>query len=465
MLMAGAGRSDITPPVGIAHAGWGAQTHQVSQGNDMPLYVTALALSNGETRTAIVDIDIAILTVDQDTDIRAQISDRTGIPPQNLRLSYSHTHSAPVTFSDWLTEGMDLVEQWVSELPGKCVDAVVEAVAAQVQAVPLFGRGECDININRRPADDRGELFTGRNWDGFVDHSVEVVGLDTPEGEPIATLVNYACHPTIMGHPNSWVTPDFPGPMRWVVEQTVGGTCLFLQGASGNQGPVNGFTGDLAVYRKAGATLGAEASRVRLTSDPYQREEKLVEILPSGADLGIYEDVPIEEPDDTLAVSWVEFGLPCKDVLPLDEAQRAYDQQASELEGIRASGASGDDIQAAVSLVMRANIALNVSKNNARHRVGDTITINAQAIRIGGAVLVSMPVEPFAELGAQIKERSVSENTVFSGFSNGHYAYLPTDMAHEDGGYEVRVTPFAAGAEGIAVDACLEAIEQVWAAE
>ena len=57
MLKAGAGRSDITPPVGIAHAGWGAQTHQVSEGNDMPLYVTALALSNADLQVAIVDID------------------------------------------------------------------------------------------------------------------------------------------------------------------------------------------------------------------------------------------------------------------------------------------------------------------------------------------------------------------------------------------------------------------------
>ena len=91
MLKAGAGRSDITPPVGIAHAGWGAQTHQVSEGNDMPLYVTALALSNADLQVAIVDIDIAILTIAQDAEMRDLITQRTGIPGDNIRISYSHT--------------------------------------------------------------------------------------------------------------------------------------------------------------------------------------------------------------------------------------------------------------------------------------------------------------------------------------------------------------------------------------
>ena len=461
MLKAGAGRSDITPPVGIAHAGWGAQTHQVSEGNDMPLYVTVLALSNADLQVAIVDIDIAILTIAQDAEMRDLITQRTGIPGDNIRISYSHTHSAPATFSDWLTEGMELVEQWLRDLPGAATDAVAQAIEAQVPAVPSFGVGKCDININRRPADDAGNLFTGRNWQGFVDRSVEVVGLDDMDGDPVATLVNYACHPTIMGHLNKWVTPDFPGPMRRVVEQTVGGTCLFLQGASGNQGPVDGFTGDLRVYRRAGAVLGAEASRVRLRMDPYERKERLVEILVSGADLGIYEDVAVNEPDDALAVSWVDVDLPARDVISLEEARVEYDRMAKELEVVRASGVPDDDLQAAVSRVMRANIHLNVSRNVEQIRVGDVITLRIQAIRIGGAVLVTMPVEPFAELGAQIKERSVAANTVFSGFSNGHYAYLPTTIAYEEGGYEVRVTPFAPGSEQLAVDACLEAVERV----
>ena len=46
MLAAGTARVDITPPIGIAHAGWGAQTHEGAEGVDMPLTITALVIES-----------------------------------------------------------------------------------------------------------------------------------------------------------------------------------------------------------------------------------------------------------------------------------------------------------------------------------------------------------------------------------------------------------------------------------
>ena len=462
MLNAGAARVDISPKIGVAHAGWGAQTHQVSVGNDMPLYVTAVVVSNDDVELAIVDVDIGIFTSDQDEMIRGKIADRSGIPFENIRLAYSHTHSGPITFGQWIKEGIDLANEWWDTIPDACVTAVVDAKKNSVPARAGFGRGTCNININRRPARDNGELFTGRNWDGFVDHDVDVVAIDDADENPIATIVNYAMHPTIMGHENDWVTPDFPGPMRSVVEHAVGGLCLFLQGASGNQGPVDGFTGDLRVYRKAGSTLGAEAARVRLGIDPRERREKLDQILTSGADLGIYADVPVSESDETVAVSNVTVNLPAREVLTLEAAQQIFDKHAGELAATRDSGASEQEVRAAVSKVMRANIQLNVARLAAKHQQDGSIPITAQSMRIGEAVLVSIPVEPFAELAEGVKKRSPSANTVFSGFSNGHINYLPTDIAFEEGGYEVGVSVFAPGSADLAIEASLEAIANVF---
>ena len=60
-LRAGIARTDITPPIGIAHAGWGAQTHQRAVGVDLPFWATALALSDGNETVILIDLDQSYL--------------------------------------------------------------------------------------------------------------------------------------------------------------------------------------------------------------------------------------------------------------------------------------------------------------------------------------------------------------------------------------------------------------------
>lgn len=461
-LTAGVARVDITPPVGIAHAGWGAQKHQVAEAVDMPLYITALVLQQGGLRVAIVDIDILILNADMDTEARDAIVESTGIAAENIRLAYSHNHSGPAMMSNWLTEGMDLARAWYAAVPGKIAEAVSAAAVSLQQVVVSSGAGQCDININRRPIDGHGQRFTGRNWNDPVDHEVGVIGLDMASGEPLATLMVFACHPTMMGHDNTSITPDFPGPARRVVEQTVGGLCLFLQGAGGNQGPVHGFVGDLAVYRREGTKLGLEAARVRMSLDPYERKERLIEIVPSGADLGMYADDPVDEPDSMLAVAWDETELPLRQLESVEVLQGRSDELAQVVAGLYARGAEHEELIAAISRAKKATIALNCARLAEKHGQDGHITIRSQAVRIGETVLVSVPLEPFVEIGLAVKERSPASRTFFSGFSNGHFNYLPTDAGIEEGGYEVDVSPFAAGSAELVTRASVRAIEKVW---
>lgn len=461
-LMAGVARVDITPPAGIAHAGWGAQKHQVAEAVDMPLYITALVLQQDDLRIAIVDVDILILNADMDAEARTATVNATGIPADNIRLAYSHNHSGPAMMSDWLTEGMDLAQNWYAAIPEKIAEAVSKAGSSLQQVFVSSGAGECKININRRPIDDHGHRFTGRNWNDPVDHEVGVVALDTVAGEPLATLMIFACHPTMMGHDNTSVTPDFPGPARRVVEQTVGGLCLFLQGAGGNQGPVHGFLGDLAVYHREGTKLGLETARVRMNLDPHERKERLVEIVPSGADLGMYSDDPVAEPDTTLSVAWDETDLPLRELESVEVLKKRAEELAQVVAGMRDDGTAYDELVAAVSRAKKATIALNCARLAEKHGRNGQITIRSQAIRIGETVLVSVPLEPFVEVGLEVKDRSPASRTFFSGFSNGHFNYLPTDAGIEEGGYEVDVSPFAAGSAEMVTRASVRAIEKLW---
>lgn len=460
-LLAGVGRVDITPPVGIAHAAWGAQEHEVADAVDMPLYITALVLQQGDLRVAIVDIDILIMNAAMDAEARHAVVRATGIQARNIRISYSHNHAGPAMMSDWLTGGMDLAEQWYEAIPERTAEAVARAATSLKEVAISSGTGECRINVNRRPVDANGNRFTGRNWNDPVDHEVGVVALDTVDGEPVATLMVYACHPTIMGHQNTAIAPDFPGPARRVVEQTVGGLCLFMQGAGGNQGPVHGFTGDLNVYRREGTKLGLEAARVRMGLDPYERKERLVEIVPSGADLGIYVDDPVNEPENSLAVAWDEVEVPLRELEPVADIRRRVDQLGAVVSRLRSNGAPREDLLAAISRAKKAVIALNCALLAERHGENGHMKLAAQAIRLGETVLVAVPLEPFVEIGLEVKTRSSAPRTFFSGFSNGHFNYMPTDAGIEEGGYEVDVSPFAAGSAELVTRSCLRAIDAV----
>src|SRR6187549_1678279 len=101
MLYAGVARTDITPPLGIAHAGWGAQSHQRAAGVDLPLWATALAMSDGEETVVIIDLDFMLLWESQAQAALEAICKLTILPPSHVRLAYTHTHSGPISGETW----------------------------------------------------------------------------------------------------------------------------------------------------------------------------------------------------------------------------------------------------------------------------------------------------------------------------------------------------------------------------
>ncbi len=461
MLIAGTARADITPPDGIAHGGWGAQTHQGAEGVDMPLYCTVLYVSDedGNAELAILDIDTGTISVKRDLQLRETVSSASGIPPENLRVAYTHTHSGPVTGVSWIVEGADLIEPWLDSIPVKAASALKTAKENAKKCRVTTASGNCEINVNRRPQTEDGTRYTGRDWDGFVDSEVLVTAFDDEDGEPLATIVNYACHPTIMAQDNRLITPDYPGMTRKVVEENVGGICLFLQGAAGNIGPIDGFTGDLAVYRRAGHRLGLEASRVRLGMDTVPRKERLVKIEPSGADLGLYVDDQSGEPDDRLGISYETITMPVKELPPPEQVRAEFHAAQQHLEQVRSRTSDIEEIKKAAFPSKRAYIAQNLAEV---FGTGGSVQLPVQVMRIGNTAFVALPVEPFAEIGVEVKRRSSADWTVFGGYSNGYYGYMPMRYAYPEGGYEVTTSPFAPGAAEQAIDACVQAIDAIW---
>ena len=290
----------------MPHANWGSSIHQVAEGIDMPMYCNLMYLESesSKIKVVILDFDLCSMSEEIDSMVRDAVISKLDIPKESIRICLSHTHAGPPYGKDnlngagWITEGVELINPYYDSFPEKISRATEEAVSSIVDCNVSYGRGMSDININRRPADKKGVLFTGRNWDGPVDHSVDVIGFDTAEGIPVATIVGYACHPHILGPDNRLISPDYPGHLRKTVEDIVGGSCLFFQGYAGNQGPVHTFVGEVEVARKAGKILGLEASKVRMSLDPFERKEELINFFET-----------LEEEDDVQNIySNVEFS-------------------------------------------------------------------------------------------------------------------------------------------------------------
>ena len=353
-LLAGTGRADITPAPGTPQGGWGAQTHQRGQDSDLPLFATALVLTDERFSVAIVDVDAIGFDQEWTRKIIAAIEELTHIPATRIRLSCTHTHSGPNTFRlATISEGMEMAQSYLDGLPLRIAGAVWRAQQTLRPVRCAAGSGDCAINVNRRFRTPEGTYAVGRNWEGAVDHTVRIVRFDNYDESPVATIVHYSCHPTTMAWENQLFTPDYPGVVRKLVEQQVGGTCLFLQGAAGNITPRRGFTGDVKVYHRLGSILGLESSRLTLEIETFPRHERYKGIMQSGTAIALYDDEACEPQVPVLRVAQISVPMPAKKFASPEKLEMEAATYRTELARLRKVG-SDDEVRAITALATQA---------------------------------------------------------------------------------------------------------------
>lgn len=451
-LLAGAARADITPPVGIAQLNWGSQTHIYSVGNDPAgMVATALVVANGSQKFAMVDIDAVLADPFEPAIERAAL--KTGIPAAHIRLAATHTHSGPNLSAAKgpagvdLSPQLDMIHRYRAQVIDKIVGIIIEANANLKPAHIFGGRGEGSINVNRRFRANRDDPpAVGRNPDGFIDRELVVFRIDDSSGKPIAVIANYQCHGTVLAYENKYVSPDWPGMTRKVVEHAFpGAMCLFFQGAAGNQGPIEGFTGDLSVAHRLGSILGHQTSAVALGIETVRREPTFEGFVESTA-YQAKQHWRVKGPRDaTLKLAHKKIDLP----------RRTYTN-----EEISAMTARVEDAKQKLAAAEASGDVWKTHQAGARvRRFGDLlkkwtqppdptpVQLEVRILRIGELAIVSMPGEQFGEIGQAIKQASPFKYTMYAGYSSGEGGdYMPTDAEYSFGGYEVERTPYGKGA-------------------
>jgi len=462
-LLAGVARVDITPRADIPNGMWMAQTHVRAEGVHQALWMTALAVRDGDERIVVLELDWCLLSDAQDGRIRSAVSRATGVRPDRVLPICTHSHAGPVTQESYRGEGHEDVQAYVACLTAWAVDAAASALARLEPVRVAVGRGDCPIGINRDLRLPDGRAVAGPNPDGHADTSVGVVRIERVDGTPMAILVNYACHPTVLGPDNKLVSPDYPGTAKRVVERVTGARCLFLQGAAGDMGPVEGFVGDVKVAERLGNRLGLEAANVALGLDARPIRRRLDHVVASGAPLSVWIDEPIDVPEPRLVVASARASLPVRSPLPdvFEGAEQRLARWNEELEARRRGGSDARTLAEAQQIVERERLR---AARAATYRGAATIDVEMHAVLLGPVALLFSWGEPYARIGSEIKVSSPIADTLVVGYLGGDPLYVVTPEAFVDPRpFQVENCPFEPEAADAMVTAARDLLRRVTA--
>lgn len=224
-LLAGAAEAVINPPDGSFLAGYDQNRRSTGVHDD--LFVKAVVVANRLNALALVTIDCIGLPYPVVQQIRDAVELR--LPPDvfnadQIIVSSTHTHSGPDVIGIW---GMDMAHTGTDSAYNrflvKTAADVIEKAWKQRHPVvvkyaeTIFGKGWVE-NIS-----DSTE----------IDRTATILQFATPGGKNIATLTNFACHPTFLGRENTLVSADFPSGFYKQMKKSTGGVNLYLQGAIG----------------------------------------------------------------------------------------------------------------------------------------------------------------------------------------------------------------------------------------
>lgn len=216
---AGAAVRVITPdPLLPVSGGIGTPKKAVEKKGE--LYARACVFEKGGTRVAIVSVDNLGWPSVLGNKSRALIK---GIPPQNILIGATHTHSGPDAYGFPNEKGESFADLAYLD---KCVHAIADAVNESVKNL-------APATLKVAVGDAKGQIAYNYYAPDLYDPRCGVIQAIASSGKPIVTLVNYAIHPEVIGSDRGILSPDLCGPLYSRIEQKVGGMAMFVNGAQG----------------------------------------------------------------------------------------------------------------------------------------------------------------------------------------------------------------------------------------
>jgi hypothetical protein len=413
VFRAGAAISNITPFLGGGIVG-GRLSPTAMHIHD-ELHARCLALDDGTTKLVFIVVDLAGISREITDQAKKLIFEEAGIPPENVMISATHTHSGTRAsgaegenflvrrFADVAKIALNNLEParigWGS---GSVPEHVFVRRWKMKRGSPVpnpFG-GQDQVRMN--PVRQDANLLEQASR---PDPEVSFISVQSTDGRPLALLANYSLH-YVGGVPDGHISADYFAVFADRTQELL---------KADRQGPPfvgimsNGTSGDVnnLDFTKPAENLPPYA-KMRIVADDVARE--VFRALPK---VRYHEWVPLLAAQEEL-------------VLQARKPDRAMIARAEQIIAREDGGSvftAGDE------------------KAYAKRTLGllekpDQVGIQLQAFRIGDLGVAAIPFEVFAETGLEIKAKSPFKSMFTIELANGSNGYLPTPAQHKLGGYE-----------------------------
>jgi len=364
-LSVGAAKRIITPdPLLPVSGGLGIPNPVREKKGDIT--ARALYLKRGDTSVAVVSLDLIGFPSVLGDMVRAKVS---RIPAENILIGSTHTHSAPDCYAFPDGKGGHTGDlKYMAHVVSLAAEAVNEAIDSARPARLKVATSEAHGKIAYNYYAPSEHLRVNR-----------VIQALTPDGKTIATLVNYAIHPEVLGNSVGILSPDLCGPLYDRVEERAGGMAIFMNGAQGGM-----VTADNRNYDKP-------RDPARAYWDDSRTWEECLRIGHTMADEAIrIIGEAIVQPDP---------GLVCRSALV------SLPVQSPELRMVIAG-----------------------SPLKYPHTADWNVQARVNLVNLGNAQILTIPGEALPNIGFYVKRKMRGEHNLLFGLTNDAFGYILTKV-------------------------------------
>lgn len=415
VFQAGFGRADMTPDFSLGLSGYDNAETRRSTGVKDHIYMTCVAMSDGEQTVLLITADLLGLNNALIERIRTPVYLGTGVPIENIFVGATHTHSAP-DFSINDAQQTQFMQLFY-DAANKCATAAMADMApAKLQATTAEFP---DMTFVRHYLMNDGTYFGsnfGSNKSGYKEHATEkdaqmvLLKLDREEKQDIL-LMNWQAHParaSQIGY--NYISADFVGEVRSALELQTGMHFAYFTGASGNQN-----MDSLILSEKHGLSWSQYGQKLAEYAREALKELKDVE-------------------DTQIKVASVNYEA---------QIDHSWDYMIAEAFEIHNMW-KADGWDAAAAKCKEYNLSSVYQSRAIRQRASKPATerMLVAAFRVGSVGFTSGTYEMFSDHSRYVKENSPFEVTFLI---TGNAGYIPSAAAYDYRSYEADTGMYARG--------------------